>query len=341
MTDRNPNVKPSLPPLRCAVVGVGHLGQWHAEKYARLPEATLVAVVDPDTTHAQRVASLHNAEALQDHHELIGRVDAVSIAAPTTLHFPIAKDFLEAGIHVLVEKPITVTVAEAEQLNQIATARQCLLQVGHLERFNPALVRLREALPQPRFIEAHRLAPFQLRATDVSVVLDLMIHDIDIILDLVKAPITDIRATGAQVMSRDIDIANARLEFADGCVANVTSSRVSTHYQRRMRIFQTLGYAAVDFQKKTLTRYTLSDSLDPGTLPGFTETVWQGEQESDALLDEIRNFLAAIRGQAAVTVDGYAGQRALETAIRITELVHENLHVMERLPHSVHTGANA
>lgn len=318
----------SAQPLRCAVVGVGHLGRWHAEKYARLPDSQLVAVVDPDAVTADRIAAEHSAQSLRRHEDLIGLVDAVSIAAPTSLHFPIARDLLSAGIHVLVEKPITVTVTEAEELNRIAGEHQRILQVGHLERFNPALVRLRANALQPRFIESHRLAPFQLRATDVSVVLDLMIHDIDIILDLVRSPLVDLRATGAQVMTQDIDIANARLEFADGCVANVTSSRVSTRYERRMRIFQPMGYSVIDFQARSLSTYALKMTEaadDPG---GFVEERWQGEA-ADALLDEIRNFLGAIRGDVAVAVDGRAGQRALETAIQITERVQRNLHVFE------------
>lgn len=321
----------SVQPLRCAVVGVGHLGRWHAEKYARIPDSRLVAVVDPDTATADRIAAEHDALSLRRHEDLIGRVDAVSIAAPTSLHFAIARDLLAAGIHVLVEKPITVTVAEAEELNRIAEEHQRVLQVGHLERFNPALVRLRAGPLQPRFIESHRLAPFQLRATDVSVVLDLMIHDIDIILDLVRAPLVDLRATGAQVMTRDIDIANARLEFADGCVANVTSSRVSTRYERRMRIFQPMGYSVVDFQARSLSTYALKSAEAKGDPGGFVEERWQGEA-ADALLDEIRNFLGAIRGKVEVAVDGRAGQRALETAIQISELVGRNLHILERVP---------
>jgi predicted dehydrogenase len=327
----------SLQPLRCAVVGVGHLGRWHAEKYARLPDSQLIAVVDPDAAAADRIAAEHGAESLRRHEDLIGRVDAVSIAAPTSLHFPIARDLLTAGIHVLVEKPITVTVAEAAELNRVAERQQRILQVGHLERFNPALMRLRANRLQPRFIESHRLAPFQLRATDVSVVLDLMIHDIDIILDLVRSPLVDLRATGAQVMTKDIDIANARLEFADGCVANVTSSRVSTRYERRMRIFQPMGYSVIDFQARSLSTYALKATETGEDPAGFVEERWQGEA-ADALLDEIRNFLGAIRGDVAVAVDGRAGQRALETAIQITELVHHNLHVFEPAPNPAPTG---
>ncbi len=327
----------STPPLRCAVIGVGHLGQWHAAKYAQLPQTDLIAVVDADAATAQRVAGLHGCAALPDHRALLGRVDAVSIAAPTTLHYSIARDFLEAGVHVLVEKPITTTVDEAEALNQLAEARGVVLQVGHLERFNAALRRLVERAPSPRFIESHRLAPFKPRATDVSVVLDLMIHDIDIILDLVDAPLTEVRASGARILTRDIDIANARLEFENGCVANVTSSRVSTKSERRMRIFQPHGYASVDFQNRILSLHHLGDD-DPQTgVPQIhSEELLFGD--ADALLVEIEAFVAAVRGDGPVIVSGRAGQRALETAIRITDLVYAQLNTMTKDQNRSRTG---
>ncbi|MFO8151683.1 Gfo/Idh/MocA family oxidoreductase [Thioalkalivibrio sp.] len=319
----------STPPLRCAVVGVGHLGKWHAAKYAQLPDTELVAVVDSNAATAREIATRHHCEPVLDHRALLGRVDAVSIAAPTTLHYAIARDFLDVGCHVLVEKPITTTIEEAEALNQLAQDRGVVLQVGHLERFNTALRRLLEEPLEPRFIESHRLAPFTPRATDVSVVLDLMIHDIDIILTLVNAPLTDVRASGAQILTGDIDIANARLEFAGGCVANVTSSRVSTRSERRMRIFQPHGYASIDFQNRTLALHHMGDD-DPDT--GVPEI--QSEElifgDADALLAEIQAFVAAARGEQPVIVDGRAGQRALETAARITDLVHSNLNVVTR-----------
>lgn len=327
----------STPPLRCAVIGVGHLGQWHAAKYAQLPQTDLIAVVDADAATAQRVAGLYGCAALPDHRALLDRVDAVSIAAPTTLHYPIARDFLEAGVHVLVEKPITTTGDEAEALNQLAEARGVVLQVGHLERFNAALRRLAEGAPSPRFIESHRLAPFKPRATDVSVVLDLMIHDIDIILDLVDAPLTEVRASGASILTRDIDIANARLEFANGCVANVTSSRVSTKSERRMRIFQPHGYASVDFQNRILSQHHLGDD-DPQTGVPQIHSEELLFSDADALLAEIEAFVAAVRGDGPVIVSGRAGQRALETAIRITDLVYAQLNTMTKDQNRSRTG---
>jgi predicted dehydrogenase len=319
----------STPPLRCAVVGVGHLGKWHAAKYAQLPDTELVAVVDSNSSTASEIAAKYDCEPVLDHRALLGRVDAVSIAAPTTLHYAIARDFVDVGCHVLVEKPITTTIEEAEALNQLAETRGVVLQVGHLERFNVALRRLMQEPLEPRFIESHRLAPFKPRATDVSVVLDLMIHDIDIILDLVKAPLIEIRASGARILTNDIDIANARLEFADGCVANVTSSRVSIKSERRMRIFQQHGYASVDFQNRILSLSHMGDD-DPETgIPQIlSEELMFGE--SDALLSEIEAFVAAIRGEQPVIVDGRAAQRALETATRITDLVQTNLNIMSR-----------
>ena len=322
-------------PLRCAAVGVGHLGRWHAAKYAALPDTELVAVADADPETARRVAAEHGCAAETDHRALIGRVDAVSIAAPTTLHYAIARDFIEAGCHVLVEKPVTATLDEAEALNRLAEERGVVLQVGHLERFNAALRQLTENPLHPRFIESHRLAPYKPRATDVSVVLDLMIHDIDIILALVDSPLAEIRASGARVLTGDIDIANARLEFEDGCVANVTSSRISTKSERRMRIFQSHAYASVDFQNRILSFNHLGD-VDPETGAPEIHRDERVFDEADALLAEIRAFVAAARGDSPVLVSGRDGQRALETASRITELVQANLNVMGRAdgPHS-------
>jgi len=314
-------------PLRCAVVGVGHLGKWHAAKYAQLPETELVAVVDADPDTARRIADEHGCAAETDHRALIGRVDAVSIAAPTTLHYEIARDLLEAGCHLLVEKPITETLEQAETLNRLAEDKGLILQVGHLERFNAALRHLMESPLEPRFIESHRLAPYKPRATDVSVVLDLMIHDIDIILSLVRAPLTEVRASGAQVLTDDIDIANARLEFANGCVANVTSSRISTKSERRMRIFQPHCYASVDFQNRVLALNHI-DSPDSGDGTPEIHRDERAFDEADALLAEIRAFVAAVRGEGPLLVSGRDGQRALETATRITELVRENLNIL-------------
>lgn len=327
----------STPPTRCAVIGVGHLGKWHAAKYAQLSNVDLVAVADSNAAQAREVASRHGCEAVFDHRHLLGRVDAVSIATPTTLHYAIARDFLDVGCHVLVEKPITTTIEEAVALNQLARERGVVLQVGHLERFNAALQRLLERPMDPRFIESHRLAPFKPRATDVSVVLDLMIHDIDIILELVDAPLTDVHASGARILTGDIDIANARLEFENGCVANVTSSRVSTKSDRRMRIFQPHGYASVDFQNRILALHHLGDAHLQTGVPEIHSEEWIFD-DADALLAEIQAFVGAVRGEGPVIVSGFAGQQALEAATRITDLVYANLNTMTKAVKPSHAG---
>src|SRR5262245_61964565 len=212
-------------PLRTAVIGVGYLGPFHAQKYAQLAGSRLVAVVDADRQTAARVAAELNVEALTDFRAVFDRVDAVSIAVPTPLHHAVGCAFLERGVHVLIEKPIAVTAGEAHDFIARAREKSCVLQVGHLERFNPAILSAVERLKTPRFVEAHRMAPFKQRGTDVSVVLDLMIHDIDLIQELVGQPIERIEAAGAPIFSEEIDIANARLTFRGGCVANTTASR--------------------------------------------------------------------------------------------------------------------
>lgn len=317
--------------IRTAVIGVGYLGKFHAQKYAQLKSANLIGVVDPDIETAKTLAESLGCDAFTDYQQILDKVDAVSIVAPTTLHHTIAADCLRKGIHVLVEKPMTTTVAEADELIELAREHQCLLQVGHLERFNAAVLALGDRLEQsPLFIESHRLAPFKPRATDVDVVLDLMIHDIDIILDFVKSDLTDIRASGASVLSGSIDIANARLEFANGCVANVTSSRVSQKSERKMRLFQKNAYIGIDFQEKSVDIYhTGQGEMFPG-IPDIAHEVIKGG-ESDALLDEIKDFLDAIGNGRSPIVSGEDGRRALATAIQINQLVPQP-HTLGKKP---------
>ena len=310
--------------IRCAVIGVGHLGKFHAEKYAQLADAQLVAVVDNDLARAEQLASQFNCQALTDYEELIGQVDAVSIATPTQTHFEIAKFFLSHGIHSLIEKPITTTVAEAEELIQIAKQHDCLIQVGHLERFNSAVVALEPILTSPRFIESHRIAPFTPRGADVNVVLDLMIHDIDLIRYMVNSPIRSIAANGTPILTNEIDIANARIEFENGCVANVTASRAGTKQERTLRIFQHDSYLSVDLQQKTCSIYRKgSKEMFPG-IPEITKET-ETFPQSDAIKAEIAAFLNAIRTGTPSPVSGEAGKDALATAARITEIVKGNL----------------
>ena len=306
--------------LKCAVIGTGYLGKFHAEKYATHPDCELVAVVDIDPIIAKEIAKKYNTKVVTNYKTILSQVDAVSIVVPTSLHHQVSKDFLMAGVHVLVEKPITVTVEEANELISIAREKKLILQVGHLERFNPAILGLDESENKPLFIESHRLSPFNPRANDVSVVLDLMIHDIDIILALVDSEVERIDASGTAVLTQGTDIANARLTFKNGCVANVTASRISMKIERKMRMFRPCSYISVDFQNKILTKHRTGDKeMFPGIPEIETEeSVFEG---GDALLEEIKHFIGCIQTGKNPLVSGEAGRRALETAIKITQLL--------------------
>ena len=306
--------------IRTAVIGVGYLGKFHAQKYAQLKNSKLVAVVDANIEQAQEIAAAHHCEALTNYEQLLGKVDAVSIAVPTDLHYQVAAEFLTHGCHVLVEKPITTSIAQADKLIQLAKDNQCILQVGHLERFNPAMIALDKELEVARFIESHRLAPYNPRGTEVNVVLDLMIHDIDIIQTIVNAEIEKIDASGTPVLSQDTDIANARIVFKNGCVANVTASRVSNKTDRKMRIFQNDAYLSVDFQNRELAVYRKGKGeMYPGipNIDMHTNTF----DAADALLTEITHFLSCIEKQSTPKVTGLDGKRALQTAIDISEIL--------------------
>ena len=305
------------------MVGVGYLGRFHAQKYAQIGDCELIAVVDSNPETRERVAAELGTRALGQARELIGQVDAVSVATPTAAHFAIARELLEGGAHVLVEKPIAETPAEAHELIRVAHEQGRVLQVGHLERFNAAILAAEPYLRAPRFIECHRLAPYRERGTDVNVVLDLMIHDIDIVQTIVGAPVEMIDAIGTPVFSEEIDIANARLRFANGCVANVTASRVSMKTERKLRLFspQDEAYLSIDLQQKVMTLIRKRPGAPSGgQLPVTIEE--QSFEQGDALKAEIESFLECIRTGRAPVVSGEAGLRALETAIRITEQVH-------------------
>ncbi|MBI5793217.1 MAG: Gfo/Idh/MocA family oxidoreductase [Rhodocyclales bacterium] len=307
--------------LRAAVIGVGYLGRFHAQKYAALPDVELVGVVDPNPERAAAVAKELGTAAFASHAELGGKVDLVSIASTTESHYRIARDCLAAGLHVLVEKPITVTVAEADELIGLADAGKRMLQVGHLERYNPAWLAVRDRIGTPLFIEAHRMAPFKPRGTDVSVILDLMIHDLDLILPLVQSPIANLRASGVAVLTEGIDIANARIEFANGCVANITASRASTASLRRMRIFQHHEYLSVDFGERKIGFAKKRDALIEGESPIDSES--RIEPPGDALLSEIQAFVASVRGEAVPggLCTGRDGREALAVALEIERLM--------------------
>jgi predicted dehydrogenase len=309
-----------MKPVRSAVIGVGYLGRFHAQKYATLPGSRLVAVADASAEARERVAAEVGCRAVADYRDILGEVDAVSIATPTPLHFPIADECLRRGVHVLVEKPVTVTPEEARRLVETAARHGRVLQVGHLERFNAAILALAGTLGTPRFIESHRLAPFRERGTDVNVVLDLMIHDIDLIQSLVRAPIASIDAVGASVFSSGLDIANARIRYANGCVANTTASRVSMKMERKLRLFQDDAYVSIDLQQKVLTIVRKPPAGATAT-PGQVVIEERSYEQGDALRLEIEAFLDAIREGRPPVVSGEDGLLALETAIRITELV--------------------
>ncbi|HUA89040.1 MAG TPA: Gfo/Idh/MocA family oxidoreductase, partial [Steroidobacteraceae bacterium] len=253
--------------IRVAVVGVGYLGRFHAQKYAQAGGCELFGVADARAEARDAVAAELGTRAFADYRELLGAVDAVSVVTPTPLHFPITRDFLNAGAHVLVEKPITETAAEARELIALAAKVKRILQVGHLERFNAAILAAEPHLKSPRFIECHRLAPYRERGTDVNVVLDLMIHDIDIVQTIVGAPIASIDAVGTPVFSEEIDIANARIRFTNGCVANATASRVSLKTERKLRIFEDDAYLSLDLQQKIVTLIRKRPEGAAGGLP--------------------------------------------------------------------------
>lgn len=310
--------------IRAAVIGAGYLGRFHAQKYAQAADCELVAVVDTRAEARGEIASELKVRTLEDHRDLLGAVDAVSVVTPTPAHFPIARDFLEAGAHVLVEKPITETPAEARELIALAARTRRILQVGHLERFNAAILAAEPYLSSPRFVECHRLAPYRERGTDVNVVLDLMIHDIDIVQTIVGAPIATIDAVGTPVFSEEIDIANARIRFENGCVANATASRVSMKTERKMRIFEDDAYLSLDLQQKILTVIRKRPPQEAaGGLPVSIEE--QSLDPGDALKAEIDSFLDCVRTGRTPVVTGEAGLMALETAMRITEQVERAL----------------
>lgn len=306
--------------IRTAVIGVGYLGRFHAQKYAQLEGSTLVGVVDARESAREQVSGELGVGAFADHRELLGKVDAVSVVTQTPAHFDIARDFLEAGAHVLVEKPITETVEQARALITLAQRQGLVLQVGHLERFNAAVLAAEPYIRSPRFIECHRLAPYRERGTDVNVVLDLMIHDLDIVQTIVGSPVASLEAIGSPVFSDEIDIANARIRFENGCVANATASRVSLKTERKLRLFEDDAYLSIDLQQKILTLIRKRpEGAAPGQLPVNIEE--QSYEQGDALKAEIESFLDCVRHGKTPVVTGEHGLRALETAIRITEQV--------------------
>lgn len=327
--------------LRVGVVGVGYLGTFHAEKYAAMDGVELIGVVDIDRQRARESADLYGCHAFLDHKDLMGKVDAVSIVVPTPDHFNVSRDFLENDIHVMIEKPMTETLEEADTLLELAADRNLVVQVGHLERFNPAVRALREIVKFPRFIESHRLSIYKTRCDDVSVVLDLMIHDIDIILNIVQSDIQHIHGAGISVVSGQVDIANARLAFTNGCVANVTASRISMKNERKIRLFQKDAYISVDFANHEITvvrpkAYECVDdvvSVDAGVtsdpdagpelIPGM-DIDRRHFEKGDALAEELSSFTDSVISGKLPAVTGRMGRDALKIALEIMEQIRSS-----------------
>ncbi len=312
--------------VRVGVVGVGALGQHHARVYASLPEADLVGVVDPFPGRAEKVAGPLGTRIFSSYSDLFDKVDAVSIATPTTLHAEIGEQFLKRGVHILVEKPIAHTLEDADRLIHAARQNSRVLQVGHLERFNPAVVQLRKIVREPRFFEAHRMGLFSPRSLDIDVVLDLMIHDLDIICLLVPAQVVQLSAVGIAVLTNRIDIANARIQFEDGCVANITASRVSMEKIRKLRLFQKREYISLDYSRQDLAVFNVSQQSEK-PLPEIESRKLTPDRK-EPLQQELQAFMRATRGLGPVECRGEEGRRALALALQILEQA-EKAHARE------------
>ncbi|OGP93511.1 MAG: hypothetical protein A2156_11490 [Deltaproteobacteria bacterium RBG_16_48_10] len=310
--------------IKVGVVGVGYFGQFHAEKYAHMETVELVGVVDIDPSRARAIAKEYRTQPFFHHSEILDRVQAVSIAVPTPLHYGITKDFLLRGIDVLLEKPISKNLEEAEEIIELAESRSLILQVGHLEQFNGPLLALEGIIQNPMFIESDRLGPFLMRGTEIDVVLDLMIHDIDIILSWVDARVKWFHAVGIPVLTPHIDIANVRIEFENGCTANLTASRVSREKVRKIRLFQPNGYLSIDFLTQKVVFASKKESPRKGEFP---EILVQKipVRKVDPLEIEIQSFLQCVRDRKPPRVSGKDGKRALELALQIIQQIQEIL----------------
>jgi predicted dehydrogenase len=311
--------------VKVGVVGIGHLGNYHLQKYHKIPICKIVGVADCSEERAKKAAEIYGCPALSDHRKLIGAVDAVSIAVPTVSHHRIAKDFLQAGIDVLLEKPIATTIEEADDLVSLAEKNALIFQIGFLERFNPAIVALKTVIGKPLFIETHRLHPFFERGTDVDVILDLMIHDLDIILHFVKSPIMSVEAVGVSVLSDKADIANARITFASGCVANITASRVTGKTMQKIRFFGLEGYHAVDYEKRELVSLSKRNGADGKVeISGNPVEI----KKLDPLEEEIRAFLDSVINRNPPLVSGKEGRDALALALLVAEKAKKSQEIL-------------
>lgn len=318
--------------IKAGVIGVGYLGRFHAQKYQALEDVELVGVADVDPDRARQVAAECGCAHFSDYRELLDQVDAVSIAVPTSFHHQVGFDALSAGVDILLEKPMTVTLAEADELIGLAEKNKLILQVGHLERFNPAVLAMKPFLTTPVFIESDRISSFKRRGVDVDVVLDLMIHDIDIILTIIDSPLQTIHTVGAPVVTNTTDIANARLIFENGATANITVSRVSLTNVRKMRVFQPGSYINVDFANKKIMTLQLEDELLESGMPKHSKEIKSFAGE-DALLNEIFHFVDHVRSRSRPDVSGVEGRRALEVVMQVMEQIkqHQSLELFSKI----------
>lgn len=318
--------------IKAGVIGVGYLGRFHAQKYQALEDVELVGVADVDPDRARQVAAECVCAHFSDYRELLDQVDAVSIAVPTSFHHQVGFDALSAGVDILLEKPMTVTLAEADELIGLAEKNKLILQVGHLERFNPAVLAMKPFLTTPVFIESDRISSFKRRGVDVDVVLDLMIHDIDIILTIIDSPLQTIHTVGAPVVTNTTDIANARLIFENGATANITVSRVSLTNVRKMRVFQPGSYINVDFANKKIMTLQLEDELLESGMPKHSKEIKSFAGE-DALLNEIFHFVDHVRSRTRPDVSGVEGRRALEVVMQVMEQIkqHQSLELFSKI----------
>ena len=320
------------------IVGVGHLGKHHVKHLAAMDNVECVGFYDIDEARATVISDKYNVKSYDSLEALLSDCDAVTIVTPTDTHFNVASDCLTAGKHVFIEKPITKSVAEAEQLLTLANTNEVLIQVGHIERLNPALVPLKNYSISPKYIEIQRLAPYDVRGTDVPVVLDKMIHDIDILLSLVNSEVESINANGISILTDSVDIANARIRFKNGTIANITSSRVAQDHVRKTKIFQQDLYITIDFLLGLTEVYRVidPDEQDPDAIKDVrfqygdkTKKIVYEKPDIplfDALKEELENFTNSVRGMASPIVDGHAGKNALELASNIHDLILEDLH---------------
>lgn len=306
--------------IRTGVIGVGYLGQFHAEKYASLPNVELVGIIEKDQTRGEQIARKLNTESLSDPSRLLGKVDAVSIVVPTIGHYEIAKQFLAEGVHVLLEKPITVTLEQADELIALATQKSAVLQVGHIERFNPAITAIKPLLKSPSYLQAERSAPFTVRCTDVNVVLDLMIHDLDIVTDIAGSKPFKVSAMGSSIITREIDAASARIVFENGCVADVAASRISDEKKRLLRIFDGDTLYTADYQ----TQKAFMSRRGQSAIPVFVSTEISTERR-DTLLEEIKSFIDCIERKSRPAVSGIEGRNALALARLITHSIESTI----------------